>query len=70
MTSPLKPLGGFHIQPPGSLGPENYSNGLDHLNNMVIMPIHLYGKNLLKSSQEPINRGWLGGMMVLDSFRV
>ena len=34
----------FHIQPPGTLGKKNCSNGLGHMTNMAAMPI--YGKNL------------------------
>ena len=45
----------FHIQPPGTLGKKNCSNGLGHMTNMAAMPIH--GKNLKKSSSpEPIDQ--------------
>ena len=45
----------FHIQPPGSLGKKNCSNGLGHMTNMAAMPI--YGKNLKKSSSpEPVDQ--------------
>ena len=45
----------FHIQPPGSLGKKNCSNGLGRMTNMAAMPI--YGKNLKKSSSpEPLDR--------------
>ena len=45
----------FHIQPPGPLGKKSCSNGLDHMTNLVAMPI--YGKNLNKSSSpEPIDQ--------------
>ena len=45
----------FHIQPPGTLGKKNCSNGLGHMTNMAAMPI--YGKNLKKSSSpEPIDQ--------------
>ena len=45
----------FHIQPPGTLGKKNCSNGLEHMTNMAAMPI--YGKNIKKSSSpEPIDQ--------------
>ena len=44
----------FHIQHPGSLEKKSYLNGLDHMTKMAAMPI--YGKNLKKSSPEPIDR--------------
>ena len=54
MTSPLKLLGQFLIQPPGPLGKKNCSNGLGHMTKMTAIPI--YGKNLKKSSSpEPID---------------
>ena len=45
----------FHIQPPGSLGKKNCSNGLGHMTNMAAMLI--YGKILIKfSSPEPVDQ--------------
>ena len=44
----------FYIQPPGPLGTKSSSNGLDHMINMAAMPI--YGKNLKKSSPEPLDQ--------------
>ena len=42
------------MQPPGSLGKRNCSNGLGHMTKMAAMPI--YGRDLKKSSPEPIDQ--------------
>ena len=44
----------FHILPPGPLGKKKCSNDLGHMTNMAVVPI--YGKNLKKSSPEPIDQ--------------
>ena len=44
----------FDIQPPGTLGKKNCSNGLGHMTNMAAMPI--YGKNLKKIFLSRTNR--------------
>ena len=41
----------FHIQPSGK---KNCSNGLGHMTNMAAMPV--YGKNLKKTSPEPVDQ--------------
>ena len=42
----------FHIQPPGTLGKKNCSNGLDHMPNMAAIPyVVKILKNLLLQNQ-------------------
>ena len=40
------------VEPPGAEGTKICSNTSDHMTNMATMPI--YGKNLYKSTSEPI----------------
>ena len=47
-TWPIKAK--FYVEPPWEGGTKVYINGPGHKTKMAAMPIHVYGKNLKKSS--------------------